>query len=52
MMYNYIVKLTEDDPDLKGIRLYVDKTNKAAQETYLKIGMNGEHYTVYEWMKP
>jgi ribosomal protein S18 acetylase RimI-like enzyme len=51
MMYNHIHKLTVDDPDLKGIRLYVDKTNKAAQETYLKIGMNGEHYTVYEWMK-
>jgi ribosomal protein S18 acetylase RimI-like enzyme len=50
-MYNHIQQLVETDPDLKGIRLYVDKTNEAAQETYKKIGMNGEHYTVYEWMK-
>lgn len=51
-MYNYIQQLVENDPDLKGIRLYVDKTNEAAQQTYSRIGMNGDHYTVYEWMKP
>jgi len=50
-MYNHIKQLVENDPDSKGIRLYVDKTNEAAQRTYQKIGMNGEHYTVYEWMK-
>jgi len=50
-MYNHIQQLVETDPDLKGIRLYLDKTNVAAQQTYNKIGMNGEHYTVYEWMK-
>ena len=50
-MYNHIQQLVDADPDLKGIRLYVDKTNVAAQQTYKKIGMNGEHYTVYEWMK-
>jgi ribosomal protein S18 acetylase RimI-like enzyme len=50
-MYSYIQQLVENDPDLKGIRLYVDKTNQAAQHTYSKLGMNGEHYTVYEWMK-
>lgn len=51
-MYNHIKQLVEADPDLKGIRLYVDKNNTMAQNTYQKIGMNGEHYTVYEWMKP
>jgi ribosomal protein S18 acetylase RimI-like enzyme len=51
-MYNYIKQQVETDPDLRGIRLYVDKTNEQAQWTYTKIGMNGEHYTVYEWMKP
>ena len=50
-MYNHIKQLVEKDPDLKGIRLYVDKTNEAAQRTYQKVGMNGEHYTVFEWMK-
>jgi ribosomal protein S18 acetylase RimI-like enzyme len=50
-MYSHIQQLVDADPGLKGIRLYVDKTNMAAQQTYKKLGMNGEHYTVYEWMK-
>lgn len=50
-MYAFVRQLVESDPDLRGIRLYVDKSNATAQDTYNKIGMNGEHYTVYEWMK-
>lgn len=50
-MYNHIRQLVESGPDLKGIRLYVDKTNNQAQLAYEKMGMNGDHYTVYEWMK-
>jgi ribosomal protein S18 acetylase RimI-like enzyme len=51
-MYNHIRQLVENDPDQKGIRLYVDNSNKSAQNTYERAGMNGDHYTVYEWMKP
>ncbi|MBS1486357.1 MAG: GNAT family N-acetyltransferase [Bacteroidetes bacterium] len=51
-MYAHIQQLVNEVPDLKGIRLYVDKSNHAAQQTYQKAGMDGEHYTVYEWMKP
>jgi len=29
----------------------VDKTNKNAQKTYENVGMNGEHYQLFEWMK-
>lgn len=50
-MYEHIHQLVDSDPDLKGIRLYVDKTNQAAQKVYTGLGMNGEHYTVFEWMK-
>lgn len=50
-MYAYIRSMVENDPTLRGIRLYVDKTNQAAQQVYDKLGMNGEHYQVYEWMK-
>ena len=39
------------DPSVKGIRLYVDRRNKSAQEVYRRLGMNGEHYLVFEWMK-
>lgn len=50
-MYQHIHQLVADDPDLKGIRLYVDKTNQTAQKVYSGLGMNGDHYTVFEWMK-
>ncbi|MFM9839065.1 MAG: N-acetyltransferase family protein [Cyclobacteriaceae bacterium] len=50
-MYEYIQQMVMTDPDLRGIRLYVDKTNHAAQQVYEKLRMNGEHYQVYEWMK-
>lgn len=50
-MYSFIRKMVEEDPDLRGIRLYVDKTNQAAQKVYENLEMNGDHYTVYEWMK-
>jgi L-amino acid N-acyltransferase YncA len=50
-MYEHIKQMVNDDPDLKGIRLYVDKTNSAAQHVYANLKMNGEHYQVFEWMK-
>ncbi len=50
-MYEHIQQMVNGDPDLRGIRLYVDRTNKAAQQVYEKLRMNGEHYQVYEWMK-
>lgn len=49
-MYQHIQDIVESNNNFKGIRLYVDKTNKNAQKVYSKIGMNGEHYTLYEWM--
>jgi hypothetical protein len=39
------------DDSLRGIRLYVDRRNVRAQEVYTRLGMNGEHYQVFEWMK-
>lgn len=51
LMYRHIQKLIETNPDLyKGIRLYVDKTNVAAQKAYNSVGMNGEHYQLFETM--
>jgi GNAT superfamily N-acetyltransferase len=39
------------DASVKGIRLYVDRRNKPAQEVYRRLGMDGDHYLVFEWMK-
>jgi len=49
-MYEHIQGLVTADSEFRGIRLYVDKSNTAAQRVYEKLGMNGEHYQVYEWM--
>ncbi len=45
------VKSIATDASVKGIRLYVDHRNAAAQEVYRRLGMNGDHYLVFEWMK-
>lgn len=50
-LYNHIKALVTTDKTLKGIRLYVDESNTAAREVYARLGMNGEHYRVFEWMK-
>ncbi len=50
-MYTYIKeKVTNQSNDFRGIRLYVDKTNEAAQKVYDKLGMENHHYEMYEWM--
>jgi GNAT superfamily N-acetyltransferase len=50
-LYQQIREMVNAEPSLKGIRLYADKTNKPAHQVYEKLGMNGNHYQVFEWMK-
>ena len=50
-LYRYLQTLAHADERVRGIRLYVDRRNAPAQEVYSRLGMNGEHYHVYEWMK-
>ncbi len=50
-MYGFIKDLVETDPEAAGLRLYVDLSNKNAREVYKAIGMDGEHYQLFEWMK-
>jgi predicted GNAT family acetyltransferase len=45
------VRLLVEAASVRGIRLYVDKRNTVAQDVYTRLGMNGEHYLVFEWMK-
>ncbi|HEX7153525.1 MAG TPA: GNAT family N-acetyltransferase [Thermoanaerobaculia bacterium] len=49
-LYEHVKRIVEAS-DVRGIRLYVDRRNTAAQEVYRRLGMNGEHYQVFEWMK-
>jgi len=50
-MYEHIRSIVETSNDLKGIRLYAEKTNHTAHLTYEKAGMNADHYQLYEWLK-
>ena len=50
-LYAHIKTIVEPDPRIRGIRLYVDNRNAAAQQVYARLGMEGEHYRVFEWMK-
>jgi GNAT superfamily N-acetyltransferase len=50
-LYAHVRRLVEDEATVRGIRLYVDRRNKLAQQVYQRLGMDGEHYLVFEWMK-
>ena len=50
-LYRYLQELANADQSVRGIRLYVDRRNAPAQSVYARLGMNGEHYQVFEWMK-
>lgn len=51
MFYDFLRKKVEEAyPSLAGLRLYVDKTNTTARKVYEKVGMNSQHYEMFEWM--
>ena len=50
-MYKHIQELVVSNSELRGIRLYADKSNTSAQGVYEHLGMTAEHYQMYEWMK-
>lgn len=50
-LYRHLVARVEASPGLRGLRLYVDRTNTKAQAVYESLGMDGQHYRLYEWMK-
>lgn len=50
-LYEFVKNLAVNDEGVAGIRLYADKTNLRAQKAYENAGMDGSHYTTFEWMK-
>lgn len=50
-MYSHIKQLVLENEKLNGIRLYADKSNLPAQNTYQELGMNHDHYITFEWLK-
>lgn len=50
-LYETVKSQAVGNDDVKGIRLYADVSNLRAHEVYQKLGMDGDHYKVFEWMK-
>ena len=50
-LYERVKQRVDESPELKGIRLYVEKRNAAAQRVYERLGMTREHYDLFEWLK-
>jgi GNAT superfamily N-acetyltransferase len=49
-MYEHLMTLVRDDPEAAGLRLYVDSKNKNAAMVYEALGMDGDHYRMFEWL--
>lgn len=49
-LYAQLRQEVVDSPDLRGLRLYVDRRNTAARSVYESLGMNRNHYELFEWM--
>jgi GNAT superfamily N-acetyltransferase len=50
-MYKFLKEMVKNDGSIKGLRLYVDKTNLTAQKVYEALGMTKEHYDLYEYLE-
>ncbi len=50
-LYLHLREMVSSSADFRGLRLYVDKSNHRAQKVYEALGMSGEHYHLYEWLK-
>ena len=50
-LYAHVRQIVELSPDLRGLRLYVDRSNGVAQTVYRELGMRDDHYAMFEWMK-
>ena len=47
-LYAHVLELAQADPDVRGIRLYVERENTRARHTYEDLGMLDAGYAMYE----
>lgn len=47
-LYEHVLSEAKSRNDVCGVRLYVDKDNRTAQQVYERLGMNPAHYAMYE----
>jgi ribosomal protein S18 acetylase RimI-like enzyme len=51
-LYAFVRTLADQEPEVCGFRLYVEKDNAVAQATYAALGMARTDYRLYEETKP
>lgn len=51
-LHEYLRELARTEPNICGLRLYVERENERAQATYSRLGMHETHYLLYEELKP
>lgn len=51
-LYNFIRESANNNPNICGFRLYVEKTNIFAKNTYEALNMIETDYRIYEELKP
>jgi ribosomal protein S18 acetylase RimI-like enzyme len=47
-LYDHVLQAARREPDVIGLRLYVEHENQAAQQTYLRLGMQWTSYRMLE----
>jgi ribosomal protein S18 acetylase RimI-like enzyme len=47
-LYAHVLELAQADPEVRGIRLYVERENTRARRTYEDLGMLDAGYAMYE----
>jgi len=47
-LHEHVVEQARAEPDVRGIRLYVERANERAQRTYEQLGMARNHYHFYD----
>ena len=47
-MHDYVLTQARESEDICGVRLYVERSNHIAQQTYKNLGMDHSHYDLYE----
>jgi GNAT superfamily N-acetyltransferase len=52
LMYEKIREQVMLLPEVSGIRLYMHHSNSRGAKVYNAMGMDGENYKMFEWIKP
>jgi len=47
-LFDHILSLAQADPDVRGLRLYVERENARAQRVYERLAMRPSGHVVYE----